>query len=71
MIITPQDLINDLCHQAVLAPNERELQAALGELQSALREHRDYLENMGADYLLILPPAIRKRLSKLRETITA
>jgi len=45
--------------------------AALGELQSALQEHCDYLESVSADYLLSLPLAIRKRLSKLHETIAA
>jgi hypothetical protein len=55
----------------VLAPDEPELEAALGELQSALQEHCYYLESVSADYLLSLPLAIRKRLSKLHETIVA
>jgi hypothetical protein len=69
--MTPEDLINELCHQAVLAPDERELEAALRELQSALQEHRDYLESVSADYLLSLPLAIRKRLGKLHESTAA
>ena len=71
MTMTPEDLINELCHKAVLAPDERELEAALDELQSAMQEHREYLESVGTDYLLSLPLAIRKRLSKLHETIAA
>ena len=39
----PEDVIDRLCHKAVLAPDESELDAALGELQSALQEHCDYL----------------------------
>ena len=58
-------------HKAVLAPDEAELEAALAELQSALQEHREYLESVAADYLLSLPIAIRKRLNKLHETIAA
>jgi hypothetical protein len=65
----PEDVIDRLCHKAVLAPDESELDAAVGELQSALQEHCDYLESVSADYLLSLPLAIRKRLSKLHETI--
>ena len=69
--MTPEDLINELCHKVVLATDEAELEVALAELQSALQEHRAYLESVAADYLLSLPLAIRKRLSKLHETITA
>jgi hypothetical protein len=69
--MTPEDLIDELCHKVVQAPDEPELEAALGELQSALQEHYDYLESVAADYLLSLPLAIRKRLSKLHETIAA
>ncbi len=69
--MTPEDLIDELCHKVVLAPDEPELEAALAKLQSALQEHRDYLESVSADYLLSLPLAIRKRLSKLHETIAA
>ena len=71
MTTTPEDLIDELCHKVVLAPNERVLEAALDELQSAMREHREYLESVSADYLLSLPMAIRKRLSKLHETVAA
>jgi hypothetical protein len=71
MITTPEDLINELCHRVALAPDERELEAALNELQSAMQEHREYLESVAADYLLSLPFAIRKRLSKLHEAVTA
>ena len=71
MPVPPEDVIDTLCHKAVLAPDEFELDAALGELQSALQEHCDYLESVSADYLLRLPFAIRKRLSKLHETISA
>ena len=69
--MAPEDLIDELCHKAVLAPNEPELETALDELQSALQEHREYLESVSADYLLGLPLAIRKRLSKLHETAAA
>jgi len=71
MNMTPEDLIDQLCHKVALASDERELEAALDDLQSALQEHHDYLESVAADYLLSLPLAIRKRLSKLHETITA
>ena len=67
--MTPEDLIDELRHKVVLAPDEPELEAALDELQSALQEHCYYLESVSADYLLSLPLAIRKRLSKLHETI--
>ncbi len=50
--MTPEDLIDELRHKVVLAPDERY-----------------YLESVSADYLLSLPLAIRKRLSKLHETI--
>ena len=56
---------------AVLALDEAELEDALDELQSALVEHREYLESVAADYLLDIPLAIRKRLSKLHATIAA
>ncbi len=49
MITTPEDLINELCHRVALAPDERELEAALDELQSAMQEHREYLESVSAD----------------------
>jgi len=55
----------------VLALDEAELEDALDELQSALVEHREYLESVAADYLLDIPLAIRKRLSKLHATIAA
>ena len=71
MTITPEDLINELFHKAVLAVDEAQFEAALNELQSALQKHCYYLESVSADYLLSLPLAIRKRLSKLHETITA
>ncbi len=71
MTTTPEDLIDELCHKVVLAPDERELGAALDELQSAMQEHREYLESVSADYLLSLPVAIRKRLGKLREAVAA
>ena len=71
MPTTPEDLIDGLCHKIALAPDERELEAALGEFQSALQEHHAYLESVAADYLLSLPLAIRKRLSKLHETTAA
>ena len=69
--VTPEDLIDELSHNVVLAPDGPQLEAALAELQSALQEHHDYLESVAADYLLSLPLAIRKRLSKLHETIAA
>jgi len=50
------------------APDEAGLEAALDDLQSALQEHRDYLDSVAADYLLSLPLAIRKRLDKVHET---
>ena len=71
MTMTPEDLIDELSHNVVLAPDGPELERALGELQSALHEHHDYLESVAADYLLSLPLAIRKRLSKLHETAAA
>jgi hypothetical protein len=71
MTMTPEDLIDELSHKVVLAPDERELEAALDELQSAMQEHREYLESVAADYLLSLPIAIRKRLRKLHETAAA
>ena len=71
MTITPEDLINELCHKVILAPNQGEFEPAVDELQFALQEHREYLESVSADYLLSLPLAIRKRLSKLHETIAA
>jgi hypothetical protein len=69
--MTPEDLIAELRKKVLLAPDEAELETALDELQSALQEHRDYLESVSADYLLSLPLAIRKRLSKVHETIAA
>jgi chromosome segregation and condensation protein ScpB len=69
VLTTPEDLIDELCHKVALASNEAELEAALDELQSALQEHREQLESVAADYRLSLPLAIRKRLSKLHETI--
>jgi len=66
--MTPEDLIDELRKKVVLAPDEAELEAALDDLQSALQEHRDYLESVAADYLLSLPLAIRKRLDKVHET---
>jgi hypothetical protein len=66
--MTPEDLIDELCHKVLLATNELELEAALGELQSGMQEHRDYLQSAAADYLLNLPLAIRKRLSRVHET---
>jgi hypothetical protein len=71
MVTTPEDIIDELCHKVVLAPDEREFEAALDELQSAMQEHREYLESVAADYLLSLPLAIRKRLGKLHETVAA
>jgi hypothetical protein len=71
MTMTPEDLINELCHKVFLAPDERELEAALDELQSAMQQHREYLESVSADYLLSLPVAIRKRLGKLHEAVAA
>ena len=69
--MTPEDLIDELCHKVVLAPDEPELEAAVAKLQSALQEHRAELDSAAADYLLSLPLAIRKRLNKLHETIAA
>jgi len=66
--MTPEDLIEELCKKVLLAADEAELEATLDDLQSALQEHRDYLESVAADYLLSLPLAIRKRLDKLHET---
>ena len=59
MTMTPEARIDELCHRVVRAPQERELKAALDELQSALQEHRDYLESVAADCLLSLLLAIR------------
>jgi hypothetical protein len=59
MTMTPEDRIDELWHKLVLAPHERELKAALDGLQSALQEHRDYLESVAADRLLSLLLAIR------------
>jgi hypothetical protein len=69
--MTPEDLIDELSHNVLLAPDSLELERALGELQSALQDHREYLESVAADYLLSLPLAIRERLNKLHETIAA
>ena len=69
--MTPEDLIDELRKKVVLASDEAELEAALDDLQSALQEHRDYLDSVAADYLLSLPLAIRKRLDKVHETIAA
>ena len=69
--MTPEDLINELCHNVVLAPDGPQMEAALNELQSALQEHHTYLESAAADYLLSLPLAIRKRLNKLHATAAA
>jgi len=69
--MTPEDLINELCHNVVRTRDEAELEVALAKLQSAMQEHREYLESVGADYLLSLPLAIRRRLHKLHETIAA
>jgi hypothetical protein len=69
--MTPEDLISELREKVVLALDEAELEDALDELQSALVEHREYLESVAADYLLDIPLAIRKRLSKLHATIAA
>jgi hypothetical protein len=71
MTTTPEDLIDQLCHKVALAPDERELETALDELQSAMQEHREHLESVSAEYLLSLPLTIRKRLNKLHETIAA
>ena len=69
--MTPEECIDQLRKKVMQAPNEAELEGALDELQSALQEHREYLESVAADYLLDIPLAIRKRLSKLHETIAA
>lgn len=69
--MTPEECIDQLRKKVVQAPNELELADALDELQSALQEHREYLESVAADYLLDIPLAIRKRLSKLHETVAA
>jgi hypothetical protein len=66
--MTPEDLIDELRKKVVLAPTEAELEAALDDPQSALQEHRDYLESVATDCLLSLPLAIRKRLEKVHET---
>ena len=47
----PEDLVDELRKKVVLAPDEAELEAALDDLQSALQEHRDYLDSVAADYL--------------------
>lgn len=69
--MTPQDVIDDLWHKAVLAPDEPEFDAALHALQSVLQQNSDYLESISADYLLNIPPAIRKRVSRLHESESA
>jgi hypothetical protein len=66
--MTPEGLIDELRKKVILASDEAELEAALDDLQSALQEHRDYLDSVAADYLLSLPLAIRKRLDKVHET---
>ena len=69
--MTPEDVIDELCHKVALALDETELEAALGELQAALQEHCDYLESVSADYLLSLPLAVRTRVNKVHETVAA
>jgi hypothetical protein len=69
--MTPQDVIDDLWHRAASAVEECDFEAVLAELQSALQEHGDYLESVSADYLLALPPAIRKRVNRLHEAMAA
>jgi len=69
--MTPQDVITDLWHEALLAHDEYEFDIALSKLQSALQQNCDYLESVSADYLLSLPPAIRRRVSRLHETLVA
>lgn len=64
----PEDLVDELRKKVVLASDEAELEAALDDLQSALQEHRDYLDSVAADYPLSLPLAIRKRLGKVHKT---
>ena len=66
--LPPEDLVDELCKKINAAPDEAEMEAALDDLQSALQEHRDYLDSVAADYLLSLPLAIRKRLDKVHET---
>ena len=69
--MTPEELIDELSHNVLLASDSLELERAIDELQSALQQHRYYLESVSADYLLDLPLAIRKRIGKLHETIAA
>ena len=69
--MTPQGVITDLWHEALLAHDEYEFDIALSKLQSALQENWDYLESVSADYLLSLPPAIRKRVNRLHEAVAA
>ena len=66
--MTPQDMIDDLWHKAALAPDEPEFDAVLHELESVLQENSYYLESVSADYLLNIPPVIRKRVSRLHES---
>jgi hypothetical protein len=42
MTTTPEDLIDQVCHKVALAPDERELEAALDELQSVMKIIRSY-----------------------------
>jgi len=69
--MTPEDLIDELSHNVVLAPDGPELECALNALQSALQEHCYYLESVSAHYLLSLPLAIRKRLSNTMTPLNA
>jgi hypothetical protein len=54
-----------------LASDESEFDAALDQLQSVLQEHSEYLDSVSAEYLLSLPPVIRKRVSRLHEAMPA
>ena len=69
--MTPQDAIDELWHKAALASDESEFDAALDQLQSVLQEHSEYLDSVSAEYLLSLPPVIRKRVSRLHEAMPA
>ena len=40
--MTPEDLINELCHNVVRTQDEAELEVALAELQSAMQGHREH-----------------------------
>ena len=55
--MTPEDLINELCHNVVRTRDEAELEVALAKLQSAMQEHREYLESERSPLKFCLAPS--------------